>query len=59
MGGAYGTYGEKDKNISWVLVGKPSEKRPLGSLSTYERILLKWIVKNMIGWCGLFLCDSG
>jgi hypothetical protein len=36
-----------------ILVGRPEGRASLGRLGRNERIILKWILKNWMVWCGL------
>ena len=37
------------RGASWVLVGKPEGRRPLGKLRLVGRIILKWIFDQWFG----------
>jgi hypothetical protein len=50
MGGACAMYGERKKNEHTVLLGKPEGKSPIGRPKHKWRIILKCILKNMMGW---------
>jgi hypothetical protein len=44
----------KEKSNAYrILVGKSGGKRPLGRLRRRGWIILKWILENRMGWCGL------
>jgi hypothetical protein len=52
--------GEK-RNACRILVGKPEEKRPLGTYKLDERIILRWILERWDGvvWSGLIWLRIG
>jgi hypothetical protein len=50
MGGPRGIYGEIKINEHMALVRKPEGKSPFGRLMRKWGIILKWILKNRMGW---------
>ena len=47
MGGACGTYGIREMHIGF-LWGKLKEREHLQNTGLYERIILKWALKNLV-----------
>jgi hypothetical protein len=47
------------RNAYKILIGNPQGKRPLGGSGNRWDLILKWILRNSVGWCGFGSSGSG
>jgi hypothetical protein len=52
IGRAYSMHGG-ERNTYRILLGKPDGKRPLERHRIDGRIILRWVLRNRMGWYGL------